>query len=85
MSQATITSKGQTTIPREIRERFNLRPGDKILFFVNEAGRIEIQPMLDITAVKGVLKRAGAKPVTLEQMAEAPKQGARARFKRVGK
>ncbi|MFN0315296.1 MAG: AbrB/MazE/SpoVT family DNA-binding domain-containing protein [Burkholderiales bacterium] len=77
-----MTSKGQTTIPREIRERFNLQPGDKILFFVNDAGRIEIQPMVDITAVKGVLKRAGAKPVTVEQMAEAPRVAARARFKR---
>ncbi|HTT38269.1 MAG TPA: AbrB/MazE/SpoVT family DNA-binding domain-containing protein [Burkholderiales bacterium] len=82
MSYATITSKGQTTIPKEIRDQFNLRPGDKVFFFVNEAGRIEIQPFIDITAVKGLLKRPKAKAATLEQMNEAPRQAARRRFKR---
>jgi len=82
MSYATITSKGQTTIPKEIREQCNLQPGDRILFFVNQAGRIEIQPLIDITAVKGVLKRPRGKAATLEQMNEAPRQAARRRFKR---
>ena len=82
MSYATITSKGQTTIPKEIRERFNLEPGDKILFFVNEAGRIEIQPLIDVTAVKGILKRSGRKAVTLKQMGEAPRRAAHRRYTR---
>ena len=82
MSYATITSKGQTTIPKEIREQFSLQPGDRILFFVNEAGRIEIQPLIDITAVKGVLKRPGRKATSIKQMDEAPRQVARRRFER---
>ena len=82
MALATITSKGQTTIPREIRERFNLQPGDKILFLINEAGRIEIQPMVDIVALKGLLKRPGAKSVSVEEMAEGPRKAAAARFRR---
>ena len=32
MIQATITSKGQVTIPREIRERYSIEPGDKLEF-----------------------------------------------------
>ena len=82
MSYATITSKGQTTIPKEIREQFDLQPGDRIFFSVNEAGRIEIQPLIDITAIKGLLKRPKGKVVTVEQMNDAPLQGARRRFKR---
>jgi len=33
MELAKITSKGQITIPRDIREKMNLKTGDKILFF----------------------------------------------------
>lgn len=29
---ATVTSKGQITIPREIRESLRLEPGDKVIF-----------------------------------------------------
>lgn len=82
MALATITSKGQTTIPREIRERFNLQPGDKILFLINAAGRIEIQPVVDRVALKGLLKRPGAKSVSAEAMVEAPRRAAAARFRR---
>ena len=85
MSYATITSKGQTTIPKEIREQFNLQPGDRILFFVNDAGRIEIQPLIDITAVKGLLKRPGRKAASLRQIGRAPRRGAIRRFERSSK
>jgi AbrB family looped-hinge helix DNA binding protein len=85
MSYATITSKGQTTIPKEIREQFNLQPGDRILFFVNDAGRIEIQPLIDITVVKGLLKRPGRKAGSLRQISQAPRRGAVRRFERSSK
>jgi antitoxin PrlF len=85
MSYATITSKGQTTIPKEIREQFNLQPGDRILFFVNDAGRIEIQPLIDITAVKGLLKRPGRRAASLRRIDEAPRSGAARRFVRSSK
>ena len=85
MSYATITSKGQTTIPKEIRERLNLKAGHRILFSINQAGHIEIQPLIDITAVKGVLKRPGRKAAAMKQINEAPRSGARRRFERSGR
>ena len=85
MSYATITSKGQTTIPKEIRDQFNLQPGDRILFFVNDAGRIEIQPLIPITAVKGLLRRPGRKASSLKQIDQAPRLGAAGRFRRSSK
>ena len=36
MSKATLTSKGQITIPREVREQLGLKVGDKLLFEVDE-------------------------------------------------
>jgi AbrB family looped-hinge helix DNA binding protein len=82
---ATITSKGRTTIPKEIREQFNLQAGDRILFFANDAGRIEIQPLIPITAVKGLLKRPGRKARSLRQIDRASCQGATRRFRRSSK
>ena len=38
---ATVTSKGQITIPREVRRQLNLRNGDRVEFFT-EGGRTVI-------------------------------------------
>jgi antitoxin PrlF len=38
--EATITSKGQVTLPVRLRERLNLRDGDKVEFYVDHDGRI---------------------------------------------
>lgn len=67
----TLTSKGQLTLPKEIRERLNLKTGDKIQFIINEAGKIELTPLtLRLTALKGLLPPP-EKTVTLEEMAQA--------------
>lgn len=39
MELARVTSKGQITIPKDIREKLNLKPGDKVVF-LEEEGRI---------------------------------------------
>lgn len=43
MSIATVTSKGQTTIPKNVREAAGLRPGDEIHFAVLEDGTIIVR------------------------------------------
>jgi antitoxin PrlF len=43
MATATITSKGQTTIPKEVRAAANLKPGDRIHFAVLEDGTIIVR------------------------------------------
>ena len=49
MELAKITSKGQITIPNDIREKMNLKTGDKILFFEeNDKFFVSIQPPLFI-------------------------------------
>ena len=44
MVGSKITTKGQTTIPKKIRERLNLEPGDRVLFLEKD-GEIVLQPV----------------------------------------
>src|SRR5581483_3292790 len=46
MAKATVTSKGQITIPKTVRERLGLRPGDQIEF-VEENGIFHIKKRVD--------------------------------------
>lgn len=75
MSTATITSKGQTTIPKQIRELLNLHPGDRIDFIVEKSGRVYVQPVnIDVEELSGILHKPGRVPVSVEQMNEAIQQ-----------
>ncbi len=77
MTTATLTSKGQTTIPKEVREHLRVRPGDKLDFVIDAEGRVELRPAtLDVRQLKGLLKRKRAKPVSLEEMDRAIAEGA---------
>jgi len=42
--QARITSKGQITVPRDIRRTLGVRPGDRLLFEVDEGG-VRVRPL----------------------------------------
>jgi AbrB family looped-hinge helix DNA binding protein len=42
---ATITSKGQVTIPVEVREQLRLAPQDKVVFRIVDGVRVEIEPL----------------------------------------
>ena len=42
MNLAKISKNGQITVPVEIREHLGLKPGDKILFYISENGKVTI-------------------------------------------
>ncbi|MFV2045322.1 MAG: AbrB/MazE/SpoVT family DNA-binding domain-containing protein [Anaerolineales bacterium] len=44
MVGSKLTSRGQTTIPKRIRERLQLEPGDRVLFLERD-GEIVLQPV----------------------------------------
>jgi antitoxin PrlF len=68
MPTATVTSKGQITIPSETRARLRLVPGTKVDFVQNAAGETVIRPKTgDIRALRGILKYDGP-PVSIEEM-----------------
>ena len=68
MSTSTLTSKGQTTIPKEIRKHLNLRAGDRMEFIILGDGRVVLLPAtLDVGELEGLLP-APKKPVSLAEM-----------------
>lgn len=71
MSTATITSKGQITVPAAVRAALGVEAGDRLEFVQIEPGHFELvaatQP---VTALKGLVRRPAA-PVTIAQMSEA--------------
>ena len=71
MSTSTLTSKGQTTIPKDVRKRLNLHPGDRLEFVIDEDGRVMVLPAtIDASELAGMLK-APARPVSVEAMNRA--------------
>jgi AbrB family looped-hinge helix DNA binding protein len=72
MPSSTITSKGQITIPRTVRERLNWRTGDRLDFTVDASGRVIVElAVADIRELRGLLHQPGRKPVSVEEMNEA--------------
>ncbi len=77
MTVATLTSKGQTTIPKPVREHLKLNPGDKLDFVIESGGRVVIRPAkLDVRELKGLLKRRDGKVLSIDGMNAAIARGA---------
>ena len=69
---ATLTSKGQITLPKEIRDRLGLDAGSMLDFQILEDNTItarQVKP--DARRIRGLLKSPHAIPLTVEQMDEA--------------
>jgi AbrB family looped-hinge helix DNA binding protein len=67
--EATLTSKGQTTIPKEIRDRLNMKEGDRMTFTLLPDGtvlmRLKNKSVLDLA---GRLHKAGRKVSPVEDL-----------------
>ena len=69
MPSATITSKGQLTLPKAIRDLLHLDVGDRVDFVVRDDGTVVLKPAtIDVRELKGMLHRKGLKPLTVEEM-----------------
>lgn len=81
MPLATLTSKGQVTIPKEIRDAFGLRTGDKVEFVVTGEEKAILRPVTKkVDEVFGRLHQPGRKPVTVKAMDRAIKRKVKERF-----
>jgi len=65
--ESAITTKGQATIPKAIREYLGLRPGERIKFFLHPNGSVVLLPKLPASAMRGIVKPQ-QRPVTIEEM-----------------
>jgi AbrB family looped-hinge helix DNA binding protein len=72
MPAATLSSKGQLVIPKEVRDRMGVRPGDRVDFVMQDNGDVIIRPaVVDVRHLKGLLYRPGRRAVTVEEMNDA--------------
>ena len=80
MTTATLTSKGQITIPAEVRTALGVETGDRVEFVAVAPGRYEfIAATRPVTALKGMFGKA-RKPVSIDQMnAAIARRGAAAK------
>jgi antitoxin PrlF len=85
MAISTLTSKGQITIPKEVRERLGVKEGDRLIFQFDERGYLSLRPESEgpLGRLPGLLRHlAKEQPVTVEEMKEAVREGAVERFER---
>ena len=76
MNSSTISSKGQITIPVEVRRKLGLRRGDRLQFVITDDGSLVLRPATrDIRAIKGMIAKPDS-PVSLEDMEQAIRQRA---------
>ena len=76
MASSKITSKGQITVPKAVRETLALYPGDRVSFVIHEDGTVTVEAeTVDLPSLRGVVK-SGGRQVSVEQMNEAIRRGA---------
>lgn len=72
MPTATLTTKGQITLPKKVREALALEPGDQVDFIVQGDGAVTLKAgRHDVRDLKGLLRRRRRRPVGLAAMERA--------------
>lgn len=75
MAHSTVTRKGQTTIPGEIRKALQIKPGDKLQYAVEgDSVRIRVHP--GTRSLKGVLASKKGKRMSFGEIREAAAKAA---------
>ena len=67
MTAATLTSKGQVTLPKSVRDRLGVQTGDRVEFIETSAGFLILPVKRELAEIKGIVPRT-RKPVTVEDM-----------------
>jgi len=68
-TDATLTSKGQTTIPKEIRDSLHMKAGDRMTFTLMPDATVVMRlKSKSITELAGSMHKKGRKPVPVEQL-----------------
>lgn len=74
MLESTLTAKGQTTLPKEVRRALKLKSGDKLRYRVEE-GEVRLMRTGDVCRLRGLARYDGP-PKSLEEMQEGIVEGA---------
>ena len=74
MIESGITSKGQTTLPKAVREALSVRAGDRVRYVIQDR-EVRILPVRPVSRLFGILRHDGP-AATLEDMERAIAEGA---------
>ncbi|MDQ2927949.1 MAG: AbrB/MazE/SpoVT family DNA-binding domain-containing protein [Caldimonas sp.] len=82
---ATLTSKGQLTVPKAAREALDLKSGQRFAVEVSKSGHLILKPQrADALAVRGLLKSLLARPLSVRETDAAIVAHLRAKHRRPG-
>ena len=70
MTTTTMTSKGQMTLPKSVRDRLGLQAGDRVEFIETRQGFLMLPLKRDLSGIKGILPKL-RKPVSIDDMNRA--------------
>jgi AbrB family looped-hinge helix DNA binding protein len=76
MQESTITIKGQTTLPKDVRNALQLHPGDRVRYMILDGGEVRLVRSQPVAQLAGLLKDRASRTVSLEEMEEAIAKGA---------
>ena len=76
MQESTVTSKGQTTLPKDVRTALDLHPGDRVRYMILDGGEVRLVRSRPIAELQGLLRDKVSRTVRLEDMDEAIVRGA---------
>ena len=80
-----LTEKGQTTIPKALREHLGVGPGGTIKAVILEDGRVYLVPSVPLSSLKGMFKGRVSKPVSIDEMNASIRDKAAERYRRRSK
>lgn len=75
MQESTVTTKGQTTLPKAVRSVLGIAPGDRVRYVILD-GEVRLLKARPVVGLAGILVRPGQQPVSLEDMDAAIAAGA---------
>lgn len=73
---STVTSKGQTTVPKEVRQNLHLHSGSKLVWIKKSDTEYVVSTTVPLMSLKGMLKSPLNRPATIKEMNEAIAEGA---------
>lgn len=79
MIESGITSKGQTTLPKSVRNALGVQAGDKVRYLILDGGEVRLLRSRPIGSLGGMLAQEGRAARTLEDMEDAIDAGRRDR------
>jgi AbrB family looped-hinge helix DNA binding protein len=76
MQESTVTVKGQTTLPKDVRAALRLHPGDRVRYMILDGGEVRIVRSRPVAGLAGMLAGKSTRVVSLTEMDEAIAKGA---------